>query len=115
MGGLKWLAAWMALPVLAVPVQGRTPSAASFTCAADHSFQVTYRARGRVAAVRTPTKEYLLDRKPGNLGQRFSSSQATLIIDGDFAAFVAEEAGEYSQCRSAALEPLPTKAVRPGR
>lgn len=67
-----------------------------------------YRDHGRLVAVRTPTSEFTLPRKPGNLGQRFSSEEATLIIDGDFAALAESNPGEYSQCRAVSPGPEPT-------
>jgi hypothetical protein len=42
-----------------------------------------------------------LNKKPTSLGVRFSSGEATLIIDGNFAAFVADEEKNYGRCRAA--------------
>ena len=100
MGKLKWSVACIAALALA-PAHGRNPSTTEFGCSAGLSFEVEYRDRGRVAAVRTAAREFVLSRKPGSLGERFSSGDATLIIDGDFAAFVSNEESNYSQCKAA--------------
>jgi hypothetical protein len=79
-----------------------SPATSLFTCAEGISFTVEYRSGGQIAAVRTPVGNFLLSRKASSLGQRFVSSQATLIVDGDFAAFVTENANDFTQCKVAA-------------
>ena len=98
----KWALAFMALSSLAAPAYGRSSSSTAFQCSAGLSFQVQIHDGGRVAAVRTSTREFVLSKKATSIGVRFSSREATLIIDGNFAAFVADEEREYSHCEAAA-------------
>ena len=54
-----------------------------------------------LSAVLLGGQTYALRRKPSNIGWRFVSPQATLIIDGDFAAFVADDLNHLRGCHVA--------------
>lgn len=75
--------------------------------AADRHFQCessdfSVEQRGTAAVVRFGDGSYRLERKPSSIGERFASDDATLIIDGDFAAFVAEDRLDLDGCQAAA-------------
>ena len=59
-----------------------------FRCRDGSQLSVQYQQRS--ATVMTGGASYALPRKPSDVGKRFASDRATLIIDGDFAAFVAD-------------------------
>ena len=44
-----------------------------------------------IAIVRFNDGEYRLPRRPSSLAVKYASSKATLYLDGDFAAFVADD------------------------
>jgi membrane-bound inhibitor of C-type lysozyme len=77
------------------------PAQTKFTCAKGISFAVEYGNGGQIATVRTAHGDFLLNRKISSLGDRYTSSKATLIVDGDFAAFVTEAADDFIQCKAA--------------
>jgi Membrane-bound lysozyme-inhibitor of c-type lysozyme len=62
--------------------------------------ELTVHYHQQTATVLVGGHSYALWRKPSNIGERFSSSRATLIIDGDFAAFVADDLHQLRGCRS---------------
>ena len=74
-----------------------------------NGFELTVRYEHQFATVRTGGRSYALVRKPSNIGERFASSQATLIIDGNFAAFVADDLHHLKGCarRSSAQAAAP--------
>jgi hypothetical protein len=41
---------------------------------------------------------YSLSRRPSSIGQKYTSAEATLIIDGDYAAFVSETIVDLDGC-----------------
>ena len=43
------------------------------------------------ALVEFPDKEYRLPRRSSNLATKYATDKATLYLDGDFAAFIAED------------------------
>lgn len=71
-----------------------------FACASGAAFAVEN--SGTVAVVRFDDGSYRLQRRPSSIGEKFASPQATLIIDGDFAAFVAEDRLDVDGCTAAA-------------
>ena len=99
----------MVLIASSVQAHGPPPGTTAFECSAGQKFEVEYHDRGRIAVVRTRTRDFQLPKRAASLGMRFSSDEATLIIDGDLAAFVADGVNEYLKCR-AATHPLPTDA-----
>ena len=105
-----WSVLWIAAPFLIAPAHGQEPSKAAFGCSAGIGFEIAYHDRGQVAVVRTATNKFVLKKRTGSLGERFSSNEATLIIDGDFAAFVADQEKSYSQCRATSARALPASS-----
>lgn len=53
--------------------------------------QFTLRASATEALVWFPDREYRLPRRPSSLAIKYESKAATLFLDGDFAAFIAED------------------------
>ena len=71
---------------------------ANFKCADSRILQVQYDAkRANVIAEGRP---YALPRQASGLGMRYASPTATLIIDGNFAAFVADDLYDLRGCHS---------------
>ena len=75
-----------------------TAAAADFKCADGRMLQVEY--DDRRAKVVVEGRSYAMPRQVSQLGTRFSSPTATLIIDGKFAAFVADGLYSLRGCRS---------------
>ena len=59
---------------------------------------LTVRYQQQTATVLVDGRSYELLRKPSNIGERFTSPLATLIIDGEFAAFVADDLHDLKGC-----------------
>jgi hypothetical protein len=68
-----------------------------YLCAGGRTFDII--RSGEVAIVRLGERTYNLHAKRGSLGERYTDRRATLIIDGDFAAFVANDETQLSDCR----------------
>ena len=98
---LMLLAALAALAALsrASSPQARKPP--SYRCSRGLSFEVEFHSFNRVALVHTPTRTYALRKAPTRIGVRYTSAKATLIIDENFAAFVAEDRTDFSDCNAA--------------
>ena len=62
--------------------------------------ELTVRHQQQAVTVLAGGQSYALDWKSSDVGKRFASRRATLIIDGDFAAFVADDLGDLGGCRS---------------
>jgi len=70
-----------------------------FNCAGDRSFTVQ---RDDASAVVTYSGvRYELPRRRSSIGERYASSSATLIIDGEMAAFVSGTVLNLDFCRAA--------------
>jgi hypothetical protein len=76
---------------------GGSDPAQHYRCAGGRTFDVI--RSGQIAIVRLGERIYNLQAKPGSVGERYTDRQATLIIDGDFAAFVANDETQLSECR----------------
>ena len=63
--------------------------AALYRCLDDTMF--TLRASESLAIVRFADGQYRLPRRSSNLAVKYATETATLYLDGDFAAFVAED------------------------
>jgi hypothetical protein len=87
----------IAASVVATAPVAATERPMRFVCADRQWFEVT--RNQNVATVRLGKREYNLRFKRGSIGQRYVGSSATLIIDGDFAAFVADDATGLRSCR----------------
>jgi hypothetical protein len=60
-----------------------------YRCLDDTTF--TLRASQDFAIVQFANGEYKLPRRPSDIALKYASDQATLYLDGDFAAFVADD------------------------
>ena len=76
---------------------GGSDPAQRYQCAGGRTFDVI--RSGQIAIVRLGERIYNLQAKPGSIGERYTDRHATLIIDGDFAAFVATDEMQPSDCR----------------
>ena len=65
------------------------PPAAAYKCLDDTEF--TLIASPSLAIVRFPDRDYRLPRRSSALAVKYASETATLYLDGDFAAFVADD------------------------
>ena len=80
------------------PAQGNSPvSVTRYRCAENRYFIVE--RSENAAVVSYANTRYSLGRKPSSVGLRYASSEATLIIDSDFAAFVSETVTDLDDCR----------------
>ena len=61
----------------------------AYRCLDDSRF--TLAASPTLAVVRFTDREYHLRRRPSSLAIKYQSKTATLYLDGDFAAFIAED------------------------
>jgi hypothetical protein len=76
--------------------QDQTGSTESFQCRDGSQLSVKYQRRS--ATVIAGGRSFTLPRKASNVGQRFASDRATLIIDGEFAAFAADGLHRLGGC-----------------
>lgn len=70
----------------------------SYMCDGAETFSVSHTADQ--AFVRFGDQTYRLKRRPSSIGERFTSVGATLILDGDFAAFTADDRLRLGGCRA---------------
>ena len=75
---------WLTALVLANPVETTT-----YVCLDDTVFTIS--ASDTIAIVRFKDGEYRLPRRSSSLATKYASEEATLYLDGDFAAFVTDE------------------------
>ena len=80
------MAFWMAVALLA-PSHFAKP--VDYLCLDNSRFTLT--ASPTLAVVRFPDRDYVLRRRHSALAVRYYSKEATLYLDGDFAAFVADD------------------------
>lgn len=72
------------------------PLLTTYRCVDGRTFTVQ---RGEeTAEVGYFNERYRLPRRPSRLGIRYATEDATLIIDGDFAAFVTEHVVDLESC-----------------
>jgi hypothetical protein len=72
-------------------------------CAGGRQFLL--QAEQRRAQVRVGQRQLNLVRRPSSMGQQYHSPQATLILDGDFIAFVPKNDAGWQDCRVATTIP----------
>ena len=77
------------------PVSAKA-SVATYDCANGKSFSVV-RSR-QAATVEIDSEKYELSRRSSSMGVRYSSPQASLIIDGDLAVFASEKIIDLRLC-----------------
>lgn len=71
-------------------------SNATYDCANGRSFSVV--KSKQAATVEIEDQKYELTRRESSMGTRYSSGDASLIIDGDFAVFVTEKIIDLRLC-----------------
>jgi hypothetical protein len=77
------------LAFLASLVALSPPTAVAYRCLDDSKFTLV--ASPTLAVVRFSDREYRLPRRPSSLAIKYESTAATLFLDGEFAAFIAED------------------------
>ena len=70
-----------------------------YQCAGERSFTVA--RDGRTAVVVYSGVRYELPRRKSSIGERYATSGATLIVDGEMAAFVSGSVMNLDVCRAA--------------
>jgi hypothetical protein len=94
------IAAGLMLGVLSLlgGAQAVAATAVEIQYACDGSQRLTVRQANEAADVRFIDRTYRLNRKSSNLGERYSSANAALAIDGSFAVFVAGDRLQLGKC-----------------
>ena len=87
----------LALVGCSSPTSARGGRIATYECAGGKAF--TVRRDAKVAMVEYDDQSYRLDRRTSSMGVKYSSDEASLIIDGDLAVFVAETVLDLKLCR----------------
>jgi membrane-bound inhibitor of C-type lysozyme len=70
----------------------------TYGCAGGKTFSVERQLRRATVVYRGA--RFVLPRRSSGIGTRYASREATLIIDGDFAVFVAPNALDLNACRA---------------
>lgn len=103
------LAIWVLL-AFAVPISvallsscsaAATPQVRKATYACNDGKSFTIQRDGKNASLEYFGEHYSLSRRPSSVGVKYASPEATLIIDGDFAAFVTESLVDFERCYEA--------------
>jgi hypothetical protein len=85
---MAWLSSVVLLALApSAPAPSGTPVA--YRCLDDSKFMLT--ASPTLAIVSFTDREYRLPRRPSSLAVKYATKTATLYLDGDFAAFIAED------------------------
>lgn len=84
------------------PAPQEVTNVTRFRCTGKQSF--TVERDEKAAVVIYSGVRYDLPRRSSSIGQRYATSRATLIIDGDMAAFVSEAVLNLDLCRAAQPE-----------
>lgn len=90
----------MALTPLSSAAADRLPAARSPTvvsCAGDRHFIL--QMRPQYATIFLRGRQLRLERRESSLGRQYHSSDASLIIDGEFVAFVTKDDLGFENCR----------------
>jgi hypothetical protein len=80
------------------PIHPAQAEVVEYRCSGDRLMSVTRNDGG--ATVRVGERSYELKPKPSPLGERYVTPRASLIIDGSFAAFVAEDLLDLEDCQA---------------
>ena len=72
-----------------------------YKCAGDRSF--TVERDDESAIIGYSDRRYELARRSSSIGERYANSEATLIIDGDMAAFVTASVVDLDFCRASEM------------
>jgi hypothetical protein len=81
--------AFLSFVVLLAAAPAAPPASSVYRCLDQTSF--TLSASSTMAIVRFADGQYRLARRPSALALKYESATATLYLDGDFAAFIAED------------------------
>lgn len=84
--------------IACAPVRSAEPRSASFQCDGGRSLNVVQ--TGKRATVQVGERRYELQAKASSLGDRYVSEHASLVIDGSFAAFVADDLLDLEGCHA---------------
>lgn len=90
----------MAGAAVLAPALAAAQAPKRYICA--NADQFTVQRMGGSVVVRFPESEYWLASKPSGIGERFASSNATLILDGSLAAFAALDRFHLRACHELA-------------
>ncbi|WP_159981112.1 MULTISPECIES: hypothetical protein [unclassified Novosphingobium] len=82
--------------------QPRAP-AERITCAGGRQFLLQTGASS--ARIQIGARQLKLPRKPSSLSERYAGSEGTLMLDGDFVAFVPRGDAGWQDCRRAKIIP----------
>lgn len=77
------------------------------TCAGGRQFLL--RLDGTHAQIQIGTQQLDLPRKPSSLSERYDNSDATLMLDGDFVAFVPRGDAGWQDCRRSKVLPAASR------
>ena len=102
----RHLPAFVLLTLAGCTTPGRTEAASSYRCSGQRTLNVQYSRAGAVVTV-NGGRSYDLARGGSGIGERFSSDDATLIIDGDLAAFAATDVLDLRGCKAWPRPQLP--------
>ena len=80
------MAVWL---FLLAAVQSAQPERRDYLCLDDSKFVL--RLTEQMAVVEFADGTYRLPRRPSGIAVKYATKQATLYLDGDFAAFVADD------------------------
>lgn len=94
---LRLAVAAVVLPLASCACANSTSNSDTFRCRDGSKLTVIRHDGGARALV--GKRSYDLRQKPSNLGERFVSSEATLIIDGEFATFVTADLRSLGGCK----------------
>ena len=97
-GGWRVAALLLAAGVCSAAQRLSQPQVTLFRCAGGRSFSVA--SDEKKAIVTASGTHYELRWRPSSIGKRYAARDATLILDGDFAAFVSRTAIDFDLCRS---------------
>ena len=81
--------AWLSSMVLLALAPSAPALPVAYRCLDDSKFMLM--ASPTLAIVRFTDREYRLPRQSSSLAVKYESKKATLYLDGDFAAFIAED------------------------
>lgn len=82
----------------ATPQPAPAETSSLYLC--DGGQEFTVERDGASASVAIDGREYLLERRRSSLGERYGAPDASLILDGDSAVFIAEDRLDLDGCMS---------------
>jgi hypothetical protein len=90
---------------VAAPIALAQPLAPAerITCAGGRQFLLQTGADG--ARIQIGTRQLKLPRKPSSLSERYANAEGTLMLDGEFVAFVPRDDAGWKDCRRSKIIP----------